>query len=447
MWPQTSIEEVRQAQELADAGDPRFTWQLDQELASFADGKDADPLGAEIFERFIREELGWEQFSGFAVMGYAEGGGHIEGVRFIRCAAGGTNPLYPKPYPEMPSAVRGCAPTIDDSRWETVRFNVEQPARLGPPGVWVVTGWKVLQPAQQVEQVAPPSDADVTELLRAFLGARVDGDGAEMYLRPHQGGGPSSPDEAVPLLYATTEGIPYERYEIARVQGPEWPNGRIECTVRLFAEDGTAVEQSFVVVRQENERLGLAYDSPSSRVPTTEDGQAVAVPYSMLDGAVTFAAAPPWSHTSHDRTSMILGGVGRGSASQFTMFAILADPRPGIGCEAGPVPADAEALAESIRSNADLEATAPVAESVGGVDALRMDVVASRPTEVGECMPLVLDRLWVGEDTPMRLYLLDLPEGMSARILAIAIVAQESEFERVVNAAEPVLDSFEFHPR
>ena len=45
----------------------------------------------------------------------------------------------------------------------------------------------------------------------------------------------------------------------------------------------------------------------------------------------------------------------------------------------------------------------------------------------------------------MRLYLLDLPEGMSARILAIAISAPESEFERVVEAATPILDSFEFH--
>jgi hypothetical protein len=47
----------------------------------------------------------------------------------------------------------------------------------------------------------------------------------------------------------------------------------------------------------------------------------------------------------------------------------------------------------------------------------------------------------------MRLYLLDLPEGMSARILAIAISALGSEFEHVVEAAAPILDSFEFHTR
>jgi len=45
----------------------------------------------------------------------------------------------------------------------------------------------------------------------------------------------------------------------------------------------------------------------------------------------------------------------------------------------------------------------------------------------------------------MRLYLLDLPEGMSARTLAIAISAPEPDFERVMEGAAPVLDSIEFH--
>jgi hypothetical protein len=464
MWPQSSLEEVFEAQELADAGDPRYTWQVDPVLAAFADGDAAeDPLGAEIFERFIREEFGWEEFSGFAIMGYADGGGHVEGVLFIRCAPGRTNPLYPNVYPEMPSEVRGCAPTIDDSRYETVRFNVEQPARRGPSGIWVVTGWELLQPVEpgslyehlspdfdqrQVEQVAPPSDAEVTALLQAFLGARVDGQGAEEYLHPAEADGPPSPDQEVPLLYATTGGVPYERSEIERVQGPVWPTGWSEFEVRLFAEDGTVVDQTFVVVRQ-NGRLGLVYGAQTGnrRIPTTENGRAVPVPYSFLDGEVTFAAAPPWSDTNHDRTSTTLGGVGRGSAVQFTMFTIVADPVTGVGCEAGPAPVDAEALVRSIRSNPDLEATAPVAVSVGGIDALRMDVVGPGQLEVGDCPPMVLERLWAGPDGRMRVYVLDLPEGMSARILAIAISALDSEFEHVVEKAAPILDSFEFHTR
>ncbi len=464
MWPQSSLEEVRQAQELADAGDPAYTWQVDSMLASYGDANVAgDPLGAEIFERFIRKELGWEEFSGFAIMGYVEMGGHVEGVLFIRCAPGRTNPLYPKAYPELPSEVRSCAPTIDDSRYETVRFNVEQPALRGPSGVWVVTGWEMLQPAQpgslfehlypdfdqrQVEQVAPPSNAEVTALLQAFLGARVDGEGAEKYLHLQEAGESLSPDMEVPILYATTSGTTYERFEIERVQGPVWPTGWVEFKVRLFAGDGSVVEQSFVVVRQENGRLGLVYGFPQTdNFPTTENGQPVPVPYSMLDGEVTFAAAPPWGDTILERTFTVLGGVGRGSASQFTMFTIVADPLTfEMGCEAGPVPADAEALAQSIRSNPDLEATAPVAVSVGGIDALQVDVVAA--PGASDCGPMVLtDRLSGGQDGPMRLYLLDLPEGMSARILAIAISALESEFEHVVEAAAPIMDSFEFHRR
>jgi hypothetical protein len=44
----------------------------------------------------------------------------------------------------------------------------------------------------------------------------------------------------------------------------------------------------------------------------------------------------------------------------------------------------------------------------------------------------------------MRLYLLDLPEGSSARILALAISAPETRFESVLEAAAPILVSFEF---
>ena len=32
MWPQSTLEEVRAAQELADAGDPAYTWQVEPEL-------------------------------------------------------------------------------------------------------------------------------------------------------------------------------------------------------------------------------------------------------------------------------------------------------------------------------------------------------------------------------------------------------------------------------
>jgi hypothetical protein len=50
-----------------------------------------------------------------------------------------------------------------------------------------------------------------------------------------------------------------------------------------------------------------------------------------------------------------------------------------------------------------------------------------------------------GSVVRMRFYLFDMPEGASMRILAIALTAPASTFERAVEAAAPVLDSIEFH--
>ena len=155
---------------------------------------------------------------------------------------------------------------------------------------------------RQVEQVVPPSDAEVTALLQAFLRARVDGEGAEQYLLREPEGSPFE-DTEVPLLYATTSGAPYQRSEIERVQGPVWPTGWTEYKVRLFAEAETVVEQYFHVVRQDGQ-LGLVYGHASNDIPTTENGQSVAVPFSFLDGEVTFTAAPP----------LVLGSTARPSS-------------------------------------------------------------------------------------------------------------------------------------
>ncbi len=122
--------------------------------------------------------------------------------------------------------------------------------------------------------------------------------------------------------------------------------------------------------------------------------------------------------------------------------------------------ADAEALAESIRSEPGVEATAPVAVSVGGAEGLMMDVAfaAGAPMTVAvdengnlcnyEVLSPLFDRDAIVSMTAdsatvrttgerMRLYLFDAPEGSSTRVLAIAIVAPESRFESVVERAMP----------
>jgi hypothetical protein len=81
-----------------------------------------------------------------------------------------------------------------------------------------------------------------------------------------------------------------------------------------------------------------------------------------------------------------------------------------------------------------------------------MDVVAAPGTS--DCMPLTLaENVGLLPTDRMRLYLLDLPGG-SARVLAIATIARdpygevqvtERDFERLVEATAPFVDSFEFH--
>ena len=446
MWPQTTLDEVRQAQEHADAGDPDYTWQINPLWSS-----DDDPLiGAELSERFLREGLGWEAYVPVSSAWYiAAGGPDVNAVVFLRCAPGRTNPLS-NLYPDMDPEIRGCAPTLDDFRYETVKYTVGQPARSGPTGIWVVTAWEMLQPA---EQAAPPSDADVTALLQAFLGARVDGEGAEEYLLP-DGAAEGLPflDGEAPLLHASTGGSPYERSEVERVQGPMWPAGWIEYRVRLFAEDGTVVEQHFVVVREENGRMGLVY-GPASEYgdpPTIENGTAR---YSLLDGEVTFAAAPDWRARPESPTSTKLEFGCKGTGFCSNNFVLVADPLVQTGCDAGPAAADANALAASILSNPDLESTAPVAVSVGGIDALRIDVVAAPGAGVCDTPLVFAGRAGLQPSDRMRLYLVDLPGG-SARVLGIALIARDpygrldvsqQDFEQVVEAATPIVESIQFH--
>ena len=417
MWPQSGLGEVREAQELADAGDPDFTWQVDPEIAN------GNSPNAEIVTRLLREELGWEEFIFNEYVGWDQAASNLT---YMRCAPGGTNLVYPDD-----EYAGKCAPTIDELRYETVSIDLAQPVQTDPSGIWVVTDWTM----GGFSQVVPPTD-EAAALVEDFLQARIEGEGAEQYLD-------------VPLLYATTAGARYERFEYEQVGGPSWPFGSMEFIVRLFAED-TVVEQHIFTPQTGGLRLE---DRSLSGPPTSEDGQPVPVTYDIFDdGEVTLDAPHPWripwanywglmvdQGTSHDRIQLV------------------ADPMPvGTGCEAGPDPADAEALAQSIVSDPDLEATTPVGVSIGGLEAVSMDVVAAGGASVCDyfAAPVVLtntaDQLPASMEIAfrnrMRLYLVDLPEGLSTRILAIAIIAPEERFEDVVVAAAPILDSIELHP-
>jgi hypothetical protein len=425
MWPQSSLEEVEEAQELVDAGDPDYTWQLDPDIA------EGNNPNAEIVARFIREVLGWEGFRFNEWVGWDQA---TSNLTYVRCARDETNPLYP----DDEYAGR-CAPTIDEQRYETVSIDLAQPGRQGPSGIWVVADWTMGAPFSQ----SVPQTDEAAALVEAFLQARIEGEGAEEYLEVAE--------DEVPLLYMTTGGAPYERFEFEQVGGPRWPFGSTEFEVRLFAGE-TVVEQR--IHTPWDGRLGLEYRS--SRIdglaPTTENGQPVAVPYDILhDGEVTLYAPHPWRE-------VFMGGEWGLYIDQGTThdrLLLVPDPVPvGTGCEPGEAAANAEGLAESIVSDPDFETTTPVVVSLGGAKAHSMDVVAAPGASVCDYWPapLVLSSveqtsagIALESGNRMRLYLLDLPEGLSARTLAIAVIAPEERFDAVMEEAVPILDSIKFH--
>ena len=264
MWPQSSLEEVEEAQELADAGDPDYTWQLDPEIAN---GNVQNP---EIVTRFLREELGWEEFIFNAHVGWETANTNLH---YVKCAPGGTNPVYPDD-----EYAGKCAPTIDEFQYETVTIDLAQPIRSDGTGIWVVNRWRQAAPFAEADPVAV--EARLTERLEEFLAARIAGQGAELRVLV-------DPDLDVPLLYATTSGAPYERYEIERVDGPGWPDARMTFSVRLFADgDATVVEQEV-----DGSQTGELWLDGYS---TVENGQPIQLSHTSFDGEVTVSAPSTW---------------------------------------------------------------------------------------------------------------------------------------------------------
>jgi hypothetical protein len=444
MWPQSTLEEVRAAQELADAGDPAYTWQVDSQLVE-DDSWVEERHQVELVDRFLREVLGWEAYMLHSSQGMAARGGLYE-ERYLRCAPGRTNPLYP-PGPE-PEWGELCAPTLDDLRYESVSLDLAQLDRQGPDGIWVVKRWRPTAPFAQADPVAV--EAQATQRLEEFLAARIAGNGAEGHVQVHR-------DVDVPLLYASTSGAPYERYEIERIDGPRWPDGSMTFSSRLFADgDATVVEQHISWNRSVSGGLWLDVNA------TTEDGQPVVLSSTSSDGEVTVSAPSTWEMWLSDAAADV--GVWHGNLWR-TEDAFGTGERIGLvdpvaydsWCAANggnpllSAPADAAAIAQQLVADPDFETTEPIAVRVGGLDALSMDVTLAPGGEACGIGMIEISR-WIHEigwdpGWRLRLYLVDLPEGMSVQTLAISVVAPEERFDEVIAETAPIIDSIAFHPR
>ena len=429
MWPQSTLEEVRAAQERADAGDPDYTWQVDLQLFT-DDTWTSDPAQIEIVDRFLREVLGWEAYVLNPFEGMGRDGTYDVNYdqRYLRCEPGRTNPLYPD---------EPCAPTIDDLHYESVSLDLAQLVRQARDGIWVVNRWSRTGPFAQADPELDQAAAEAT--LEAFAQARVDGEGAENYVTAFHS---TDPQAQVPLLYATTTGARYERFEIERVVGPRWPYARMEFVIRMFAEGGDTVVEQPISVRDDG---NLEHEVPG----TTENGEPVPTTYEFFDGQVSITAALPWRADDLDHWSALR------RAGREEQIYLIDDPRPATGdCFSGARATDAEALARAISSHTDLVATTPAAVTLAGRAALSMEVsLAAGASCQGNPDTRVLTYeinsiqrlLWVDEGSRIRLYLLDAPEGSSYGILAIAIKAPVVRFDSVVEEAMPILESIEFH--
>jgi hypothetical protein len=459
MWPQSTLEEVRAAQQRADAGDPDYTWQIGAQLT------DEDPAAhgeeLELVDRFIREELGWEDYL-FNVYRDSGGNGWVDGaltgLDFLRCAPGRTNPLYP-PRPDSEQTGERCAPTLDDFNYESVSLDLAQLDRLGRDGIWVVNRWSLTEPFAQADPVVV--EARATQRLEEFLAARIAGTGAEGQVQV-------LPDIEVPLLYATTTGSPYERYEIELVDGPRWPYGRMTFSARLFADgDATVVEQQINWDR--NQSGGFWMDANQS----TENGQAFTMSYTSSDGEVTVSAPSTWEawlpgtmgvpvaegEVVHEQALEVWSGSlwhpedNLGSGERIELVDPVAYDAWCAANGGSPLlraPADAASIAQQVAADQNFATTAPVAARIGGVEALSLDVTLApggRPCGIGMIdISRWIHVLWE-PGWRLRLYLVDLPEGMSVETLAITVVAPDERFDDVIAETAPIIESVEFHPQ
>jgi len=336
-----------------------------------------------------------------------------------------------------------------------VSLALAQLDRQGSDGIWVVNRWELTAPFAQADPVV--EEARATERLEDFLAARVAGTGAEGQVQLH-------PDTEVPLLYATSSGAPYERYEIERAEPPHWPDGRTTFSVRLFADgDTTVVEQQISWDR--NQSGGLWMDANT----TTENGQPVTLSYTSSDGELTVSAPNTWEAWLPGRMGVPVaeGQVLHEQALEVWSASLwrpehffgsgerieLVDPVAyDAWCAANggspllSAPADAAAIAQQLIADPNFETTAPMAARIGGVEAVSIDVTLAPGGRACGVGMIEISR-WIHSLEPgwrLRLYLVDLPEGMSADTLAITVVAPEERFDEVIAETAPIIESIEF---
>jgi hypothetical protein len=201
-------------------------------------------------------------------------------------------------------------------------------------------------------------------------------------------------------------------------------------------------------------------------IPTsasTPNGQLVVVSYTSPDGEVTVSAPSTWAYLWH-------GGEVAAEAAPDVWFGLVSpdysnpESHEVIGlvdpvaydawCAANggspllSAPADAAAIAHQLIADPNFETTAPVAAQIGGVEAVSIDVALAPGGRPCSTLGGIEISRWIHTLEPglrLRLYLVDLPQGMSVQTLAITVVAPADSFEEFIAETAPIIESIEFH--
>ena len=344
-------------------------------------------------------------------------------------------------------------PLEEQLRNLTFRRDAAQDFLTAGGGIWLRDG---AAPPSYEPMASPGSQADpaavaaqAAQRMDQFLAARIAGTGADGLVTVE---GDASVD--VPLLYTTTSGAPYERFEIVRVEGPQWPRGDMTFIVRLYANhDATVVQQRIAWYPD----TGLSLDANS----TTENGRPTSLAYTSDDGEVTVSApSATWNAWLPGKAGDVwFGGLwqpgddlGTGSPSIGLVDPVAYDAwcMANGGSPLLSAPADAASIAQQLLADPNFEATAPVAARIGGLDAVSMDVALAPGGRACGIWGIEISR-WIHElqgnpELRMRLFLVDLPDGMSVKTLAITVKAPKDQFDAYLAETAPIIESIEFHP-
>lgn len=438
MWPEATLADARAVQRLADQGDP----EAGAQLASGGDFAPRDEAPGDSLTRlaveFASTELGWDGVKVYSTGTPEQDRYHLQ---LLRCG--------PEPNEFFPG--EECAPTIDRTHHLIVGVRFEQPVTQGARGIWVITratGHSFFRPL-------PPSEQALRNLLARFYQARVDGSGAEGFGAASAAYGD--------LLYATSQGSSYERFDIVRLSGPEWESRSYETEVRLVAEDGTVVhERELNVTPDAFERGHLApwnEHGPYGWFPYQEVVTGTPPPTTLREYGFVPDLGPTlpegWEPTDGEFEFRLGPRSGRSG------IAVVSDPLA-VDVPCATSPTSSGDLIARLRASSALVTSEPVSASVAGLSGMRLDVA---PAEGGGMAPC--DSRWtqlapiIASPTPPdgvhyhpsvlglergqrgRLYVLEAPrpDGRTGTI-AILVVAGDQGFDRVLGQVAPILERF-----